>query len=249
VLLTGCLACLDVISFKVFRCQLPKDNPYYEAKSDEAIEEDPEAAQYISHIPEKGNRSVLHRFLLLSFSFLLRHSPLFTTDVLSVYSVSAVFFCAECGMKAEKRCSACRQVHYCTVTHQREHWGRGHKEECEELKARAEGKAANGKKAKATPPAAKPPPALFDEWEVITEEEPSEDEDEAGEDYEKKLSRKYKELKQLHKMQAKGRVRQGPSQLPEDFPVPEEPVEDGPIDDSFINFQHRAKRAPDQVLR
>jgi hypothetical protein len=42
-------------SFKVFRCQLPKDNPYYESKSEDAIEEDPEAAQYIYHMPEKGN--------------------------------------------------------------------------------------------------------------------------------------------------------------------------------------------------
>jgi hypothetical protein len=44
-------------SFKVFRCQLPKDNPYYESKSEDAIEEDPEAAQYIYHMPEKGNSS------------------------------------------------------------------------------------------------------------------------------------------------------------------------------------------------
>lgn len=43
----------------MFRCQLPKDNPYYESKSEDAIEEDPEAAQYIYHMPEKGNSSRL----------------------------------------------------------------------------------------------------------------------------------------------------------------------------------------------
>ncbi|ELR20373.1 MYND finger domain containing protein [Acanthamoeba castellanii str. Neff] len=202
----SCHASLAHGSFKVFRCQLPKDNPYYESKSEDAIEEDPEAAQYIYHMPEK------------------------------------VFFCAECGMRAEKRCSACKMVHYCTVTHQKEHWGRGHKEECEQIKAAGQA----GKKAA---PAVKPSLALFDEWEIITEEEPSDDEKEEGEDYEKKLSRKYKELKMLHKMKAQSRPKLGPGELPVDFPVPEEPDEEAPIDDSFIEFQHRVKRAPDQVLR
>lgn len=156
---------------------------------------------------------------------------------------SLVFFCVECGMGANKRCSACKSVHYCSVEHQREHWYRGHKEDCARIRGgQSDGKIVIPKQSSSS---------LYDEWEIITEEEPSEDEEDEGnkkQEYEKKLSHKFKELKQINKMQAKARVHQSGG-LPEDFPVPDEVDEDGSVDDSFISFQHRIKRAPDQVLR
>lgn len=214
----------------MFRCQLPHDNPYYVDKSEEEIEEDPDAAQYTYHLPEKG-------------TCILRARDLVKASTVNAPTI--VFFCAECGMSAPKRCSACKSVHYCSVDHQREHWSRGHKEECDRLRARAEehGSAKSGMAQS---------PNLFDEWEIITEEEPSDDEDDDvdvnSEAYKKKLSRKYKELKQLNTMRAKTQVRE-PGALPEDFPVPEDADEEGSVDDSFIAFQHRIKRAPNQILR
>jgi IS5 family transposase len=73
-------------SFKVFRCQLPKDNPYYEAKSDDAIEEDPEAAQYIYHMPEKGTTRHTHTLHARA------HTHAHNTHVLS-RDVTSVFLC------------------------------------------------------------------------------------------------------------------------------------------------------------
>jgi len=180
----SCHASLPMGSFKVFRCQLPQENPYYVEETCDGNE-----PTYRYHMPEK------------------------------------VFFCAVCGIRAEKRCGACRLVHYCTAFHQKEHWRRGHKEECPKIKAL-------GSQPKTT--AEKPSLLLFDEWEIITEEEPSSEEESEEEDYVKKLSKRYSELTQINR---KVNVKEL-ADMPEDQ-----------IDESFINFQRRVKRSPEQVLR
>jgi hypothetical protein len=58
--------------------------------------------------------------------------------------------CAQCGaLTAIKRCSGCRQVGFCSVSCQAQHWGAGHKNECRRMAAAASSAAAAAAKGKA----------------------------------------------------------------------------------------------------
>ena len=90
--------------FKVFRCQLSKQNPYY---ADVSIESD----------SEPNSLEALHD-----------SSKLLTDVPLSLPSL-----CCVCGSPGPSRCGQCLSVNYCSSYHQLIHWKNGHKVDCKEI--------------------------------------------------------------------------------------------------------------------
>ncbi len=86
---------------------------------------------------------------------------LLTNIILFLFNI--VNYCAVCGAGATKRCGACRQMYYCSQLHQKEHWAREHRDKC----------AKNGQQ---TGNHTTVSPLLFEEFEIITEEEGPEEE-------------------------------------------------------------------------
>ncbi|CAA6661976.1 unnamed protein product [Spirodela intermedia] len=93
-------------SVKVFRCQLPRSNPFYSS----------EPPLYDgSDKPSGAGGNYVFIFVLYMIFLLMLSAPL----------------CCWCGTwKGDKLCSSCRRARYCSERHQTLHWRSGHKSDC-----------------------------------------------------------------------------------------------------------------------
>lgn len=86
--------------------------------------------------------------------------------------------CNLCGCKAEKQCSKCKHVYYCSKEHQILDWKEGHKKECCDSSTERKSK------------------LLFLEWEIITEPE----------EVQEKVFSEEEELQKFSKLQEEGKT-------------------------------------------
>jgi pre-rRNA-processing protein TSR4 len=145
------------------------------------------------------------------------------------------WWCEECGFAASKRCAGCKKAHYCSKEHQISHWNRLHKAQCSQLGTPAP-KNTSPQKEEQTSVHLAPSPLLFDEWEIVTEEESQQPQtDETLNNIKDKLASKFE-----HLLAAK----------PE--PTEENESEQNincQVDNSFLKFQQRITGYEDQILR
>ena len=92
-------------SFKCLRCQLPRENPFFPAESEDGVGIDAlaDSSSCGSSSSSSGHpyRSKFHHRL-----------------------------CQACGAAAPLKCSGCNKAYYCTKEHQRWHWRAAHKNDC-----------------------------------------------------------------------------------------------------------------------
>lgn len=173
----------DSSNIRVFRSQLPRNNPYYSSNPpDESIKSDP--------IP------------------------------------SPVNLCRVCGCRGPSTCSRCKQVFYCSATHQKLDWKHRHKLECME--------GAN--------PTEHSSEILFPEYDLVMEtEEFDESKSNDDEEAEKRRLKEYEELLKAGK--AGNLIDVSDTDL--------EQYGDGDTgeDKTFAKFKKRIAGNPDQVLR
>ncbi|KAJ1647713.1 hypothetical protein IWQ61_010065 [Dispira simplex] len=97
-------------SFKVYRSQMPENNPYYTA---ERIETDPE-----------DNSSDVDILEIAEDEIRWERNP----------NVSGDTLCVVCGLHGSKACSRCKVAHYCSREHQIVDWTAGeHRQHCKTL--------------------------------------------------------------------------------------------------------------------
>ncbi|KAJ8919320.1 hypothetical protein NQ315_003904 [Exocentrus adspersus] len=90
-----------------------------------------------------------------------------------------ISLCNLCGCMAEKQCSKCKNVYYCSREHQILDWKEGHKRECCEL------------------PRDRLSKLLFSQWEIITEPE---------EEIEDKVISEEEELQKFNQLKQEGKI-------------------------------------------
>ncbi|KAJ1963966.1 hypothetical protein IWQ62_003069 [Dispira parvispora] len=96
--------------FKVYRSQMPENNPYYTA---ERIETDPE-----------DNSSDVDILEIAEDEIRWERNP----------NVSGATLCVVCGLHGSKACSRCKVAHYCSREHQIVDWTVGeHRQRCKTL--------------------------------------------------------------------------------------------------------------------
>ncbi|KAL6051200.1 Programmed cell death protein 2, variant 2 [Balamuthia mandrillaris] len=216
-------------SFKVLRCQLPKDNPYYlpvppspspsspsqqqqqqQQQQKPNKEKEKEETDTESESEEEDDDAPRYRFVPPST---------FTT-------------CIICGAGAPKRCGKCKAAHYCSRAHQVLHWPQ-HKLQCASLDANSKQQDANNI-SKEEEEEEEQHPALWPEFEIVTEAEgpPTETEKALSE---KELKERYGAIPVVHP--------QGKDDPDADFEMKYQ------ADGSFVKFQQRISRDPDQCLR
>ncbi|KAJ3037707.1 Programmed cell death protein 2, partial [Rhizophlyctis rosea] len=146
--------------------------------------------------------------------------------------------CHICNLHAPKQCSRCKSVRYCSREHQLLDWNQGgHKVLCPTLSS-----------SPASPlPASTKLKFLFKEHELISEEEP---EDEDGEEEEEEDGEEEEEGKQGKKEEGGvegvtkevGKVKVG--EVDEDAEFEETNV----VDKAFLKFQKRVDLEPEQIV-
>lgn len=217
-------------SYKVFRCQLPQINDYYESDTNE---EDDNV-----DIDEKQDFEAQ----LKSEKFLnrLRDFP---------------SLCKLCGVNGPHLCSACRKVYYCSKEHQIVHWKQlGHSKECKDFaKMDIEDKLvsdhSNIVQSNLIPKLKsyfiqknynlESNPIAFDEWEIVTEEE----------------SILLEKMKERDDKKIQSLLDQYNKTISD--PKVKKDIEESQIDESimkeqdkqFIKFQERIRADPEQILR
>ncbi|EFH51187.1 predicted protein [Arabidopsis lyrata subsp. lyrata] len=177
-------------STKVFRCQLPRVNPFYSS----------EAPKHDGTDKPVGDGAPL---------------------------------CTWCGTwKGDKLCSGCKGARYCSQKHQALHWRLGHKTECQQLRTVIEtsesGRVNNGVALTQKQKVASK--SLWKEFVMINEDESEYDTEMSGDDEIAKP------------LVSKREVDDQMKSLMNDF--------EGDADKkTWVNFQQRVAKAPEQVLR
>ena len=95
--------CKSCIKFRAFRCQLPKENPYYLEEPNEGEDDDDDEEE--EECPANVIKADAPRAQL----------------------------CDVCGCAGTKTCARCHKAHYCTQFHQKIAWQGGHSRECSGL--------------------------------------------------------------------------------------------------------------------
>ncbi|XP_072383425.1 programmed cell death protein 2 [Diabrotica undecimpunctata] len=132
--------------------------------------------------------------------------------------------CNLCGCIAEKQCSKCKKVHYCTRHHQILDWKEGHKTECN-----------NSSESIPNSRSWKQSKILFQEWEIVIEPE----------EIDTKCFTEEEELEKFKQLEIDGKIGSMAD-------IPEEDLESHAVTDSdkvFSKFQKRVKHNPDQMIR
>ncbi|KAL6040787.1 Programmed cell death protein 2 [Balamuthia mandrillaris] len=208
-------------SFKVLRCQLPKDNPYYLPVLPSPSPSSPSQQQKPNKEKEKEETDTESECEEDDDAPRYRFVPpsTFTT-------------CIICGAGAPKRCGKCKAAHYCSRAHQVLHWPQ-HKLQCASLDANTKQQDANNI-SKEEEEEEEQHPALWPEFEIVTEAEgpPTETEKALSE---KELKERYGAIPIVHP--------QGKDDPDADFEMKYQ------ADGSFVKFQQRISRDPDQCLR
>lgn len=178
------------LPYRVFRCQLPQKNNYYEMEP-------------------TGNYDT-------DKNVMIRADKKLAKD-----------FCFNCGQVAGARCKDCGSVAYCGRTCQVNHWKTGHKKVCKTIKQ---------KPSKNFIYPTKRSSWTFDEYELIIEPEPSE------EDEEDRIERDNQRI--MDEIAENDGSEFSDTEL--------EQATGGPrlaTDKQFQKFQKRVNREPEQVLR
>ena len=111
-------------SFRVFRCQLPKDNPYY-GKQEGCID----VVNTTSDVGKlEDDTTDTHSS---------KHSLDINHDTQAQLCTAIVYpsLCIVCGCLAPTKCGQCKSVWYCSQHHQLVHWKNGHKQVCKDIVA------------------------------------------------------------------------------------------------------------------
>ncbi|CAK9832289.1 Programmed cell death protein 2 [Anthophora retusa] len=132
--------------------------------------------------------------------------------------------CYICGILAPHRCSKCKSVYYCCRAHQIYDWKHGHKESCD-----------------TTRKITKCNQLLFPEYEIIIEQEDTEDENNAND-----VSKEQEEIKKYETMLQEGEA--GTLQH-EDVQNELLSMANQTEDETFSKFCSITDKYPDQILR
>ncbi|XP_015118632.1 programmed cell death protein 2 [Diachasma alloeum] len=134
--------------------------------------------------------------------------------------------CHVCGLSAPSKCAKCREVSYCSKSHQVIDWKTGHKEICNDPSKKPEDS---------------PHKFLFPELELITESENSEDSEDDEVDEMEKEKREMEKYKLMVKSGKAGTL-QSEKEVDGVKMAEDE-------DEVFTEFRSRVDKHPDQVLR
>ena len=231
----------DGCGFRVFRCQLPKKNPFYDENSeDEGESECTEDDLTVQSDHEEVHESVeggipsSHNSILTSTGV---SSSETTVDAgLSQMKPSEpIPLCVVCGCAGPKKCGRCKMECYCSKQHQTHDWKNGHKLFCSDL--------ASGK--------CKPSDVTYDpsygvclpEFEVVTEEEPAVKEGKVEDRKEEERMRDYQKFVQSGKYCSPSK--EGGKQA---RGVMEKAESDAKSDRVFNAFRRRVAMEPEQVM-
>jgi len=137
--------------------------------------------------------------------------------------------CCVCGKYADKQCTKCKKINYCSNEHRTEHWNLfNHSKECgQDLEDKLQNmKLSNVKNEKNLGTSS----YIFPEYEIITDSEKPVEEDEIEKEKIQEMIQDYE--------------KEGPEDDKDDIDA-----EDTEVDEAFLNFQKVIKREPDQILR
>lgn len=246
----------DGCGFRVFRCQLPKKNPFYDENSEdegesECTEDDltvqsDHACQFNSEqdsaidLHEEVHESVEGEISRpSSHDSILTSTPVKTTvdaGLSQMKPSEPIALCVVCGCAGPKKCSRCKMACYCSKQHQTHDWKNGHKLFCSDL--------ASGK--------CKPSDVTYDpsygvclpEFEVVTEEEPAVKEGKVEDRKEEERVRDYHKFVQSGKYCSHSK--EGGKQV---RGVMEKAESDAKSDKVFNAFRRRVAMEPEQVVR
>lgn len=246
----------DSRGFRVFRCQLPKKNSFYEENSEDEGEsectEDDLTVQsdHTCQVNSELNSSIrainLHKEVRESVeeevSLIHSSHDSILTSMASKTAVDSglkhtgpISLCVVCGCAGHKKCSRCKMVCYCSKHHQTHDWKNGHKLFCSDL--------ASGK-CKLSDTTYNPSYGVcLPEFEVVTEEEPATKEREVEERKEDERMRDYHKFVQSGKYCSHSK--EGGKQLQG---VMEKAESDAKSDRVFNAFRRRVAMEPEQVI-
>lgn len=177
---------------------------------------------------ESCNRENLNENLLVFRNQIARRNPYYDydpvpEDVQCQEVVPPFKRCAVCGCRGPFNCARCKNVNYCSKSHQTSHWKAGHKNNC-------------GLESTENMMTDCKDEILLPEFELVLEEEvPEEKPDISVEELEREQMEKLAEAQQLASMQS----------IPEDELRQYTETED----EYFSNFKKRTAENPDQVMR
>lgn len=143
--------------------------------------------------------------------------------------------CWVCGFRGEKTCSKCHNARYCSKEHQIVHWKNGHKEQC--LSSPCE-----GSKMKQVDQQGVVVSYLFPEFELVTETEPEELEEQKTEE------QRIEEYEEFVKEKGSG-VAEAVDVEEFEASLSEIGSRHVDYDKVFHQFKNRISREPEQVLR
>lgn len=154
--------------------------------------------------------------------------------------------CVVCGCYANKFCSVCKKVFYCSKEHQKLDWRMGHSTECKdfegintsslseiEAKLKQIDLCQNLKREKY--------PIIFDEWELVTEDE-REILENSKDPKESKINQMIDQYYDTIKDEKKKKEI-------EQSNIDESQINQIEVDKEFLNFQDRIRLEPEQVIR
>ncbi|XP_002164677.2 programmed cell death protein 2 isoform X1 [Hydra vulgaris] len=149
--------------------------------------------------------------------------PVYLHDTKDIKSL-----CNLCGCYGDKKCSKCSQVFYCCKEHQLIDWKFSHKKNCyqEGYNKQPESKDSSDNKKN---------PFLFDEYEIVIENEPSKQE------RLEKLKEKYKKYENYMTDQN--------TQLDKQLENDLKKIDETNGDKMFLNFKERIECEPEQIVR
>lgn len=141
--------------------------------------------------------------------------------------------CKVCGLLAPSHCAKCKNASYCSRTHQVLDWKAGHKQQCNAEEAPGENNTvatavgSNG--------------VLFPEFELVTETEMEDDENDDD------LVKEKEEMETFESLVKSGKA--GTLQSEDDIDGDLHMMSHTEQDETFTYFSEKMRRHPDQVLR
>ncbi|CAG8471917.1 12118_t:CDS:2, partial [Ambispora leptoticha] len=208
-------------SFKVYRSQLSRDNPYWSASPSASSKELEDPNQKIANESSPDKQLSNRNREKLQYDDLKQiHQKL---QKLDISKSKAAIQCIVCGLLGFKTCGKCNIVRYCSKAHQIEHWITGqHKTHCSSMNLSSMSTENDDKLCQNA--------ILFPEYEIVNESETNEDDED--ENRENENSQEVSNSRAL-------------------VPTGDEIYEESQVnvDKAFLKFQKKLEFNPDQVLR